>query len=153
MRSTSKVVLFIALFVIAFAGLAIAQEVPPVTGAVGIEEKIIAVINGLLPLVSALMSLGLITKYVPLKILGYVNNHLIPVMQAVLAFLFAFGGGAAVAHAGLFGDIASYLSVAGKATASLAVTYFCRQTFETFARPLFEKVLKLQNNEALVGKA
>lgn len=115
-------------------------------------DQFFSILASLIPLVGALNGLGLIVKYVPLKVLGYIRNELIPYLNTLVAFLTAFGGGVPEAHAGIFGSIAHDLGFAGRFAASLFVTILARQTFEAYIRPLANG-LGLRNNESLVGKA
>jgi hypothetical protein len=130
--------------------------------AVGWDAKVIAFLTSLVPLMGALQGLGLITKYMPVKALGYINNHIIPLGQTVLIFLGAFGGAKEVvsllgpdpAYAGFRGiKIGPELGFLAKAGASIILGGISRNVFECYVRPFAEGVLKWQNNEALVGRA
>lgn len=115
-------------------------------------DQFFSILASLIPIVGVLNGLGLIVKYVPIKILGYVKNELIPYLNTLVAFLAAFGGGVTAAHAGVFGSIGHDLGFAAKFAASMFATILARQTFEAYIRPLADG-LGLRNNESLVGKA
>lgn len=132
---------------LAYAPAALAQE--PVVG--GVEGKIIAFLNGLVPLVTALNGLGLIQKYAPIKMLGYMKDKLIPVFGTLLTFLVAFGGDAQVANAGVFSGLGGLLSNTGKLVVSYGVTLLASGVYEQFLRPAFEGI-GIRPNRELLGR-
>lgn len=113
-------------------------------------DEIIKLLNSFIPIVAVLTSLGLIVKYVPLKVLAYIKNGLIPLLNTVVAFLMAFG--ADTAHAAVTGDLGRFLSVPAK----FFVSYLMQRLF---AAPFFEHVLRpaadsvgLRPNSVLLNK-
>lgn len=96
-------------------------------------DEIIKLLNAFIPIVAVLNGLGLIVKYVPLKILAFVKNGLIPLMNTIVAFLMAFG--AETAHAAVVGDIGHFLSVPAK----IFLSYLLQLVL---AAPFFEHVLR-----------
>ena len=113
------------------------------------EDKIIGVLNGLIPLIAALNGLGLVTKYVPIKALGYVSDKLIPVLTTLITFFAAFGGFTATANASIFGDIANHLTTSGKFAASMGISIFASGIFEHYLRPLMDR-WGIQPNKRLI---
>lgn len=101
-------------------------------------DQVISIINGLAPLVALLMGTGLFVKYVPF--MGRISNKLIPLFNSLIAFFGAFGGTAAVAHAGIFGDLGHELSLVGRLTASTAVALFASGLYEHYVRPLADRL-------------
>jgi hypothetical protein len=95
------------------------------------------VLAALIPIVLALNGLGLIIKYVPLKVLGFINNRLIPLLNTLVAFLAAFGG-TSTAHAGVFGDLGHAMGLGARLALSAFAAILARQTFEAYIRPLAE---------------
>lgn len=98
-----------------------------------LDEQIIKLLNALTPIVGVLVSLGLVVKYVPLKVLAYIKTGLIPLFNTIVAFLMAFGP--ETAHAAVKGDIGAFLSVPAK----FFVAYLIQRIF---ASPFFEHVLR-----------
>ncbi len=113
-------------------------------------DQFFQLLASLIPVVAALNGLGLIVKFVPVKVLGYVKNELIPYLNTLVAFFGAFGADAA--HAGVLGDLGHGLGFAGKLAGSLFVSILARQMFEAYLRPLADGI-GLRNNEHMVGRA
>lgn len=101
-------------------------------------EGVIAVLNSLVPIVTVLVGTGLVVKYVPVKILAAIPNAIIPFLNALIAFLAAFGP--APAEASIFGVVAGKLSVGAKAIGALAVSAVATVIYETYMRPILEKL-------------
>ena len=99
-------------------------------------DTIINALTALTPLVSMLVGTGLLVKYVP--VLSKIPNEIIPLLNALIVFLTAFGP--APANAGIFGDFIHELSFPAKAIGSLAVSAIASSVYETFIRPTFERV-------------
>lgn len=113
-------------------------------------DEIVRILNAFIPVVAVLNSLGVIVKYVPLKVLAYIKDRLIPLINTVVAFLMAFG--ADTAHAAVVGDLGHFLSLPAK----FFVSYLLQRLF---AAPFFEHVLRpaadsfgLQPNSVLLNK-
>ena len=97
-------------------------------------EVVTNIINWLAMIVPMLLATGYIAKYVPF--LRNFSNKAIPLMNAVIAFLTMFGGTVAVAEAGIFGDIGTFLSVPAKGIAALLVAGATSWVHDRFLKPL-----------------
>jgi len=84
-------------------------------------EVAIDIINKLALIVPILLAVGAGWKYLP--VVKNWTNELIPLINAVVAFLVAFGGGAGTAHAGIMGDVGKALSVPGQIMAAALLSY------------------------------
>lgn len=84
-------------------------------------DTIIDIINKLALIVPILLVVGAGWKYLP--VVKNFTNELIPLINAVVAFLVAFGGGTATAHAGIFGNLGKALSIPGQLVASVLLSY------------------------------
>lgn len=99
-------------------------------------DKLIEIIASLTPLITLLVGTGLVAKYAPF--LQKLPNAVIPFLNAIIAFLAAFGP--ATAHAGIFGDLGHALSMPAKLIGSLAVSAIASAVYETFLRHPLEKL-------------
>lgn len=95
-------------------------------------DTVIQILNGLAMLVPILLGTGLIVKYVPF--LKGLSNQLIPLLNALITFFVAFGGGATVAHAGFFGDLGHAVSMPARAAASILVAGVASWVYEKYLR-------------------
>lgn len=141
-----------------YAPMAFAQ----VPAAPSFMDKVVAFLNGLVPLVAGLNGFGLIIKYMPVKFLAYINDDLIPLCKALIVFLGTLGGshevvslitGATPAQAGLFsglGDLGAQLTGMGKLGLALTISALSRNVFEGGLRALVEKGLKLKKNQLIL---
>jgi hypothetical protein len=94
----------------------------------------VKILNALAMLVPVLLASGLIVKYVPF--LKNLSNQIIPLLNAAIAFLALFGGGAATAHASFLGDIGGFLSLPAKAMASILVSYLTSVLYDKVLKPI-----------------
>ena len=99
-------------------------------------DQIISVLMALTPLVTVLVGTGLVYKYAPF--MAKLPNMLIPFLNALIAFLTAFGP--APAEAGIFGDIVGKLSLGAKIVGSLAVSALATGIYEAYLRHPLEKL-------------
>lgn len=81
-------------------------------------DFVIDLINRLTMLLPFLLAFGAGWKYLP-KVRELANEVIIPLLNSLITFFVALGGGATVAHAGIFGDAAKVLGPV--ASAVLAV--------------------------------
>lgn len=81
----------------------------------------IDIINKLALIVPILLVVGAGWKYLP--VVKNWTNEVIPLINAVVAFLVAFGGGTGTAHAGIMGDIGKALSLPGQMMAATLLSY------------------------------
>ena len=101
-------------------------------------EIVANILNWLAVIVPMLLATGYITKYVPF--LRNLSNSAIPLLNALIAFLTLFGGTVAVAEAGIFGDIGTFLSVPAKMVAAGLVSYLTSAVFhDRLFKPLLPK--------------
>jgi hypothetical protein len=101
-------------------------------------DKIVEVLNALAPIVGILVGTGLFVKYVPF--MKNVSNQLIPLLNAVIAFLTVF---VPAADASIFGQIGKTLSGAGSALGSVALAAMAHHVYEFVLRiPLNKLGLK-----------
>jgi len=100
-------------------------------------DQIINALTSLTPLVCVLVALGLVTKYVPVKIIAAIPNAIIPFLNAAIAFFTAFGP--TPAHAGIFGDIFHTISGPAKIIGSLAISAIASSVYEVFLRHPLER--------------
>ena len=129
--------------ILIYAGLASAQDLSdslsvtatPTTGPT-LLDQISSMLAALTPIMSVLVGMGLVTKYVPF--MAKVPNVAIPFLNVVIAFLTVFAG-PAPAHAGIFGDFAHALSFPAKAAGAAFLTVGARLFYETFLRGPLEK--------------
>lgn len=110
-------------------------------------SDVIGTLNALAPIVAFLVTSGLVVKYVPLKVLGYIDNSLIPLLGALVTFLGPLDGlgvAPAAAHAGIFGDIlgtvGNQLSTAGKVVLATGVMAVASGIYELFGRTAMKLV-------------
>lgn len=101
-----------------------------------ILDQIASLLAALTPILTFLVGTGLVYKYLPW--LKNLPNALIPVINAVLAFLAIFSG-PAPANASIFGDLAHALSFPAKAAGSFLLSGAASIVYETFIRPWLEK--------------
>jgi hypothetical protein len=97
-------------------------------------DEAIKIINTLGAIVPVLLAVGAGWKYLP--VVRNVTNEVIPLLNALIAFLMAFGGGATVAHAGLLGDIGKALSLPGQIAASVLLSYLTAVIHDKFLKGL-----------------
>ena len=100
-------------------------------------NNVVDILNGAAPLIALLMGTGFFVKYVPF--MKNISNQLIPLFNALIALFVAFGGTAAVANAGFFGDLGHQLSLAGRIVASAGVAVITSGIYDRFIRPLEKK--------------
>jgi len=81
-----------------------------------------------------LLTTGYIAKYVPF--LRKLSNDAIPLLNAGIAFLTLFGGTVAVAEAGIFGGLGTFLSIPAKAFAALLVAGCTSWVHDKFLKKL-----------------
>lgn len=113
---------------------------PPATepqSAVNLLDQISAMLASLTPILAILVTFGLGTKYLPF--MSKIPNAVIPLLNAVIAFLMVFSG-PAPAQAGIFGDFAHSLGFGAKSVGSLFLSVIASSVYETFLRSPFEKL-------------
>ncbi len=84
-------------------------------------DIVIEIVNKLALIVPILLAVGAGWKYLP--VVKNLTNEVIPLLNAVIAFLVAFGGGAGTAHAGIMGDIGKALSLPGQLMGAVLLSY------------------------------
>ena len=84
-------------------------------------DVVIEIINKLALLVPILLVVGAGWKYLP--VVKNWTNEVIPLLNALVAFFVAFGGGAGSAHAGIMGDIGKALSLPGQIMGAALLSY------------------------------
>lgn len=84
-------------------------------------DTVVDIINKLALLVPILLAVGAGWKYLP--VVKNFTNEVIPLLNAVVAFFVAFGGGVSVAHAGIMGDVGKALTVPGQIVAATLLSY------------------------------
>jgi hypothetical protein len=95
-------------------------------------DAVIKILNVLAMLVPVLLGTGIIVKYVPF--LKGLSNQLIPLLNAIIAFLALFGGGAAPAQAGIFGDVGSVFAWPAKAAAAVLISLLTSKIYDKFLK-------------------
>jgi len=151
-RKLSLIVLFLAL---AF-GMAVAQTVAvdvPVTSAPaksaagGVVAVVIEVLSKLSFIMPILLAFGAGWKFLP-GIKNVVNESVIPILNAVLAFLIGFGGGTQAVHAmlgigtayaGIFGDLGKVLSIPAQLMASVLISGLTAWVHDKFLKGVTPK--------------
>lgn len=111
-------------------------------------DQFMQIVVAITPMVGTMATLGLVAKFLPVKALGYINNHLIPWVNALGAFLLAF---TPAAHASIFGDVISKFGVIAQAAGSLALAGAASGFYEVFLRKPIEK-LGWQKNSILLPR-
>ena len=99
-------------------------------------EQVISVLTSLTPLVAMLVGTGLVYKYVPF--LAKLPDMLIPLLNALIAFLTAFGP--APAEAGILGVAVAKLGLGAKIVGSLMISALASGLYEVYVRHPLEKV-------------
>lgn len=99
-------------------------------------DQIASMLAALTPIMTVLVTMGLVTKYLPF--MSKVPNAVIPLLNAVIAFLAVFAG-PAPAHAGVIGDFVHSLGLGAKIAGSLFLSVAAGSVYETFLRPVLEK--------------
>jgi len=97
-------------------------------------DEIIKIINTIGTIIPVLLAVGAGWKYLP--VVRNLTNEIIPLLNALIAFLMAFGGGATVAHAGLLGDLGHALSLPGQLAASVLLSYLTALIHDKFLKGL-----------------
>ena len=82
-----------------------------------------------------LLAFGAGWKYLP-KIRQTINEGVIPLLNALITFFVALGGGATVANAGIFGDLGHALSVPFAAFVAVTWSYVVSKVHDKFIKPL-----------------
>lgn len=100
-------------------------------------DQIASMLAALTPIMTVLVGMGLVTKYAPF--MQKIPNAVIPLLNAVIAFLMVFAG-PAPAHAGILGDFVHGLGAGAKVAGSLFLSVGARQIYESFFRPWLEKI-------------
>lgn len=95
----------------------------------------VEILNKLALLVPILLAVGAGWKYLPV-VKKAINEGVIPILNALVAFFVGFGGGTAVAHAGIFGDIGRAMSVPAQAMASILISYLTSLLHDKLMKPL-----------------
>jgi hypothetical protein len=98
-------------------------------------DQVIQILNGLALIVPVLLAVGVGWKYLPV-VKHFVNEGVIPILNALVTFFLAFGGGATAAHAGFFGDLGHILSVPGQMVASVLISYLTSRLHDKFLKPI-----------------
>jgi hypothetical protein len=97
-------------------------------------DQLIKIINTIGTIVPVLLAVGAGWKYLP--VVRNITNEVIPLLNALIAFLMAFGGGVATAHAGLLGDIGKALSLPGQMALSVLLSYLTSMIHDKFMKGL-----------------
>lgn len=95
---------------------------------------IVDVLNKLALIVPVLLTIGAGWKYLPF--VRKVTNEVIPILNAFVAFLLAFGGGTGTAHAGLLSDIGNVLNIPGQIVVSFLLSYLTSAIHDKFLKGL-----------------
>jgi hypothetical protein len=95
-------------------------------------DVLIQVLNGLAMTMPVLLAVGAGWKYLP--VLRNYTNSVIPLLNAVVAFLVAFGGGVTPAHAGLLGDVGKALSLPAQMVASVLLSWVTSSIYDRFLK-------------------
>lgn len=93
------------------------------------------ILTKLAMLAPVLMAVGAGWKYLPV-IKKTINEGIIPILNALLTFFIAFGGGTTVAQAGILGDAGKFLSVPASAFLSILFSYTLSAIHDKFIKPL-----------------
>lgn len=100
-------------------------------------ETVIQILTALTPLITILVGMGLVVKYVPVKIVAAIPNVVIPFLNALIAFFTAFGP--APAEASIFGAVAVKLGLGAKIVGSLFISSLASLVYETYIRPPLDR--------------
>lgn len=90
------------------------------------------ILNKLALVVPILLAVGAGWKYLP--VVRKWTNEVIPVLNSLVAFLVAFGGGTATAHASIFGDIGKALSLPAQLMGSVLLSYLTSLIHDKFLK-------------------
>ena len=93
-------------------------------------DTAVDIINKLALLVPILLAVGAGWKYLP--VVRNWTNEVIPLLNAVVAFLVAFAGGTGTAHAGFFGDLGKELSIPGQMFLAVLASYITSKIHDKF---------------------
>jgi hypothetical protein len=110
-------------------------------------NEITALLNSLAPIVGFLVAGGLVVKYVPVKMLTYIDNQLIPLIGAILTFLGPLDGlglAPAAAQAGIFGGligaVGAELSTLAKGVLATGIMAVATGVYELIGRKAMQVV-------------
>jgi len=95
-------------------------------------DTVAAILNKLALVVPILLAVGAGWKYLP--VVRNLTNQVIPILNALVAFFLAFGGGTQVAHASIFGDIAKALSLPAQIMGSVLLSYLTSLIHDKFLK-------------------
>src|SRR5689334_3951682 len=90
------------------------------------------ILNKLALVVPILLAVGAGWKYLPM--VRNLTNQVIPILNALVAFLVAFGGGTSVAHAGIFGSIGAALNLPAQIMGSVLLSYLTSLIHDKFLK-------------------
>lgn len=95
-------------------------------------DTIIQILNWLGTSMPILLAVGAGWKFLPIA--RKYTNEVIPLLNAVVAFLIAFGGGAQPAQAGFLGDLGRGLVVPGQIAGAVLLSWFTSWVHDKFLK-------------------